>query len=177
MGMSCEEVWRDLSDYIDGELNSNQHALFDAHFAGCPHCRAILDGARNVIHLYRDERVLAMPAAVEERLQETLREHTRNPRRSFLAWGLAAAAALPLAFGLFSILPRLKRRSSSPQHDVPPGTGLVAVSQDEKIKVFHIAGCPKLKGKPKFISVEEALHDGYTPCAYCIGKARPEKNG
>jgi predicted anti-sigma-YlaC factor YlaD len=104
MGISCEEVWRDLSDYIDGELNSSQHALFDAHFVGCPHCRAVLDGARNIIHLYRDERVLAMPAVVEERLQETLREHTRNPRRSFLAWGLAAAAALPLAFGLFSIL-------------------------------------------------------------------------
>jgi anti-sigma factor RsiW len=177
MGISCEEVWRDLSDYIDGELHASQQVLLDVHFAECRHCAAVLEGTRNVIQVYRDERILAMPEAFRERLQETLRERTATPRRSFLAWALAAAAALPLGFGLYSILSSLKRRTSLPVRDTAPVTGLVAVSQDEKIKVFHIAGCPKLQGKPKFLPVEKALHDGYTPCPYCIGKARQEKKG
>jgi hypothetical protein len=51
----------------------------------------------------------------------------------------------------------------------------VAISLDQDDKVYHIAGCPHLHGKPKFISVAEAIRDGYTPCIYCIGGARPKR--
>jgi hypothetical protein len=177
MGISCVEVWRDLSDYIDGELDTSRRALLEKHFANCRCCAAVLDGTRNVIRLYRDERVLAMPEEFQERLQEKLREHTVIRRRSFLAWALTAAAALPLGFALYSELSRYRRGNSSPRRDVLPVTGLVAVSQDPKIKVFHISGCPKLQGEPRFLPVEEALRDGYLPCPYCIGKTRQEKKG
>ncbi|HEY2544595.1 MAG TPA: hypothetical protein VGI46_00870, partial [Candidatus Acidoferrum sp.] len=93
-------------------------------------------------------------------------------RRSFLAWGLSAAAAVPLGFALYSLLPRLKRTNSLPRRDAPPVSGLVAVSQDETIKVYHRAGCPKLLGEPKFLPVEEAIREGYQACPVCIAKAR-----
>ena len=180
MAISCEEVWRDISDYIDEDLDPVQRASLDQHFAECRHCTALLDGTRNVIGLYRDERLLAPPDGFHERLYQRLEETTKTSRRSFLAWTLTAAAAVPLGLALFSA-----RKLIIPAHDPQsPTSGLdarqvpetVAISQDQDDKVFHVAGCSHLHGKPKFLAVEEALREGYAPCVYCIGKARPKKD-
>jgi anti-sigma factor RsiW len=48
MGISCQHVWRDISDYIDEDLNPIQRAALDQHFAECLHCSALLDSMRNV---------------------------------------------------------------------------------------------------------------------------------
>jgi hypothetical protein len=77
MGISCQEFWRDISDYIDEELEPLQQAALDQHFAECRHCTALLEGMRNVIVLYRDERLLAAPDGFHERLYQRLGE-SRN---------------------------------------------------------------------------------------------------
>ena len=185
MGITCEEVWRDISDYIDDELGPKQRAALDEHFASCRHCTAILEGTCNVIRLYRDERVLAPPQGFRDRLEGRINQQLkqgpleimRPSRRAVLAWALSAAAAVPLGFALFSGKP-----FSLPgfHHQGPadsPVTGLVAVSQDSGDKVFQIPSCPYLHGKPKFLPVEEAIREGYSPCAVCIGKRKLEKKG
>jgi hypothetical protein len=53
----------------------------------------------------------------------------------------------------------------------------VAISEDHDDKVYHVAGCSHLVGKSKFLSVKEGIREGYRPCAYCIAKAAPKKNG
>lgn len=175
MAISCQEVWRDVSDYIDEDLDPLQQARLGQHFAECRHCAALLDGMRNVIALYRDERVLSPPDGFHERLHQKLGEEMRSSRRSFLAWTLTAAAAIPLGLALFSA-----RRFVFQQHDsqVPteepntlPITETVAISSDQDDKLYHLAGCSHLRGKPKFISLEKAVREGYSPCKYCIGRA------
>ncbi len=185
MGITCQEVWRDISDYVDDELDPKQRAALEEHFAECRHCAAVLEGTCNVIRLYRDERVLAPLEGFHDRLLDRLNlrpeERVRPSRRTVLAWALAAAAAVPLGFALFSakriILPRLEHQSPSGSPDLPAVSGLVAVSQDGDNKVFHIPSCPYLHGKPKFLPVEEAIREGYKPCPICIGKRQPEKKG
>ena len=185
--MTCEEVWRDISDYVDDELDPKQRTALEEHFAVCRQCAAVLEGTCNVIRLYRDERVLAPPKGFHDRLHARLNqrlkrgpeEQIRPSRRAVLAWALAAAAAVPLGFALFSakriILPRPEHQNPSGSPDSPAITGLVAVSQDADDKVYHVAGCSHLQGKPKFLPVEEAIREGYTSCVYCIGKARPKQ--
>jgi predicted anti-sigma-YlaC factor YlaD len=185
MGITCEEVWRDISDYIDDELAPKQRAALDEHFASCRHCTAVLEGTCNVIRLYRDERVLAPPQGFRDRLEGRIHQQLnqgpveimRPSRRAVLAWALSAAAAVPLGFALFSrkpfALPGFHRQGPTDS----PVTGLVAVSQNSSDKVFHIPSCPYLHGKPKFLPVEEAIHEGYSPCAVCIGKRKLEKKG
>jgi len=51
------------------------------------------------------------------------------------------------------------------------------VPQDADDKAFHINGCPYLHGKPKFLTVREAVCQGYSPCPICIGKRKPEEKG
>jgi len=191
MGITCEEVWRDISDYIDDELPPKQRAALDEHFAECRHCTAVLEGTCNIIRLYRDERILAPPQGFGNRLERRINQQLSQPsqgsqgsvvtmrpsRRAVLAWTLSAAAAVPLGFALF-----FRKPFSLPgfHHQDPknsPVTGLVAVSHDNGGKLFHIPSCPYLHGKPKFLPVQEALHEGYTPCPICIGKRKLEKKG
>jgi hypothetical protein len=191
MRITCEEVWRDISDYIDDQLAPKQRAALDEHFVECRHCTAVLEGTCNVIRLYRDERVLALPQGFHHRLEGRINQQLsqgrqasqesvvtmRPSRRAVLAWALCAAAAVPLGFALFS-----RKTFTLPgfHHQDPaysPVTGLVAVSQDTGEKLFHIPSCRYLHGKPKFLPVQEALHEGYTPCPICIGKRKLEKKG
>jgi anti-sigma factor RsiW len=180
MGISCQEVWRDISDYIDEELNPLQQAALDQHFAECRHCTALLDGMRNVIVLYRDERVLAPPDGFHERLYQRLEETTKTSRRSFLAWTLTAAAAVPLGLALFSarrlIVPAHDPQRRANEPDAHPAPETVAISQDQDDKVYHVTtGCSHLHGKPKFLPLEEAIREGYAPCVYCIGTVQPKR--
>ena len=179
VGISCEEVWRDISDYIDDDLDPVQRAALDQHFVECRPCTALLDGTRNVIGRYRDERVLAPPDNFREHLYQRLGEPTKTPRRSFLAWTLTAAAAVPLGLTLLSarrlIVPAhdpQRPRSGPDSHQVPE---MVAISQDQDNKLYHVAGSSHLHGKSKFLPVEEAIREGYSPCPICFGKHKPEK--
>jgi predicted anti-sigma-YlaC factor YlaD len=181
MGISCQEVWKDVSDYIDDELEPLWRAALDEHFAGCRHCTALLEGMRNVIAIYRDERVLAPPDGFHERLQQKLEKETIKSRRKFLAWSLAAAAAVPLAFAALSArkfaLPGHEVRSPATEPDGGELPDTVAISRDHDDKVYHVAGCSHLIGKAKFLTVKEAIREGYKPCAYCIAKAKPKRTG
>jgi predicted anti-sigma-YlaC factor YlaD len=180
VGISCEEVWRDISDYIDGDLDPIPRAALDQHLVECRHCAAVLEGTRNVIVLYRDERVLTPPEGFHDRLYQRLEQDMNSSRRAFLTWALTAAAAVPLALAALSVK-RLVVRARDHQRPVRGSDGhqgpeTVAISQDHDDKVYHVPGCSHLYGEAKFLPREEAIRDGYTPCVYCIGKA-PKKNG
>lgn len=185
MGIDCQDVWRDISDYIDDELDPKQRAALEEHVGKCRQCAAVLEGTCNVIRLYRDERVLAPPRGFQERLHQRLKEETkesnRPSRRAVLAWALSAAAAVPLGFALFAakrrVPPQPEHQSPAGSPDSPAAAGLVAISENAADKVFHIPSCPYLHGKPKFLPVEEAIREGYSPCPVCIGKRKPEKKG
>jgi hypothetical protein len=130
---------------------------------------------------------LALPPGFHDRLRRRLdqrpslgsEERVHASRRAVLAWALTAAAAVPLSFALFfakrTILPRLGHQTPWGSPDAPAVTGLVAVSQDAGDMVFHIPGCSHLHGKPKFLQVEEAIREAYSPCPICIGRYAREK--
>jgi len=74
MVVTCEEVWREISNYLDGEVDSTLRTAMEEHFQGCKRCRAGLDGTRNVMQLYGDERMFEVPLGFSYRLQAG-REH------------------------------------------------------------------------------------------------------
>src|SRR5260370_30134194 len=145
MGLSCQEVWRDISDYIDDDLDPIRRRALDQHFVECRRCTALLDGTRNVISLYRDERVLAPPDGFHERLYQRLGQETKRSRRSFLAWTLTAAAAVPLGLaGFFSrgvvvAAPDAASPPAAPRPPPPPAAGASTPQLDHN--VFHVRRC------------------------------------
>jgi len=72
--ISCEEVWREISNYIDEAIEPELHARMEAHFKVCGHCAAVLDGSRNVIKLIADDQTYVLPAGFGERLYRKLKD-------------------------------------------------------------------------------------------------------
>jgi len=72
ISLSCEEVWREISNYIDDDVTPGTRRLLEAHFAQCRHCAALVDSVHNVVVLVADERVFTLPAGFSERLRRRL---------------------------------------------------------------------------------------------------------
>ena len=72
MEISCLEVIRELSNYIDQEITPDLKAQIAAHLPRCKHCTAVYDGSRNVVRLVADERSFELPAGFSQRLRTRL---------------------------------------------------------------------------------------------------------
>jgi predicted anti-sigma-YlaC factor YlaD len=66
--ISCEEIWREISNYLEGEISGEMRARMEEHFKGCKHCTAVLDGTRDVVRLVGDARAFELPAGFSNRL-------------------------------------------------------------------------------------------------------------
>jgi hypothetical protein len=70
--ISCLEVIRELSNYIDRDVTPELREQIVAHLPGCLHCTAIYDGLRNTITLIGDGRSFDLPAGFSQRLRARL---------------------------------------------------------------------------------------------------------
>jgi hypothetical protein len=177
MVVNCEHVWREISNYLDKEVDPETRAAMEAHFKECKHCTAVLDGTRNVVQLYGDDRLFELPAGFSQRLQRRLAQQSSSSRygsaRTF--WMLAVAAAALLAGGLtlgnstVFRQPELRSEHAQPPHNIPPAL-MVALSTDGK--VFHVPGCKYLHKRdgesPQLMTAADALKEGYVPCPRCL---------
>jgi anti-sigma factor RsiW len=72
--ISCVEVWRELSNYLDGSVDAELRERMEEHFKGCEHCTAVLDGMRNVVRLVGDGQSFDLPVGFSGRLKKRLQE-------------------------------------------------------------------------------------------------------
>jgi hypothetical protein len=174
MVVDCEEVWREVSNYVDGDVGPALRVAIEEHVLVCKHCAAVLDGTRNVIQLYGDERMLEVPLGFSQRLHRRIDENMPVNRRSFLGWMVAAAAAV-LFVGSLEVVRSASRGPELRSEQAQRGTGvppeMMVVVADEG-KLFHLAGCTFIheRSKLRTLTAAEASQEGYTPCARCLKK-------
>jgi anti-sigma factor RsiW len=85
--ISCLEIVRELSNYLDDGLSENLRSELEAHLGKCRHCRAVWDGLRNTVTLIGDGQVFELPVGFSERLRKRL-------KLRFLANGVSVGARL-----------------------------------------------------------------------------------
>ena len=66
--ISCLEVWREISNYVDDDVAPELRARLEAHFKSCAHCKAVLDGTKNVVKLVADGVEYELPSGFSDRL-------------------------------------------------------------------------------------------------------------
>jgi hypothetical protein len=174
-GLKCERVWDEISNYIEGDVEPGLRSAMDAHFQTCQHCKSVLEGTRNVIALYSDERMIEVPAGFGRRLEKRLTQNARvsgTRWSSWSAWLVPVAALLLFAGGLrvansLTAEPQLKSEHAQPGQGIPPDM-LVVVTADAK--VFHVAGCGVIHNKEteRTLTAKEAMQQGYVPCLRCL---------
>jgi hypothetical protein len=173
MVVKCEDVWREISNYIEGDLDPALKRAMEEHFAQCRHCESVREGMRNVIDLYGDKTMFTVPAGFYPRLHGRLADHVEGKRVSRRAWlvsvgvtGALAASAL-FAAVLDRFVPQPRQQMSQPARRLPQR--LVAIVDGGK--TFHVPGCPFMHGKYHMVTPEEAVHEGYAPCNRCVYEA------
>lgn len=72
MAMTCKDVWREVSNYVDNTISSEMREELEHHLSYCRHCTAIVDGVRNIIVLVADGRVFSLPSGFSARLKARL---------------------------------------------------------------------------------------------------------
>lgn len=71
--ISCLEVWREISNFVDNDVEPELRARMEAHFKVCAHCKAIVDGTRNVVKLVADGVEYSMPEGFSKRLYDKIK--------------------------------------------------------------------------------------------------------
>jgi hypothetical protein len=171
--LNCEAVWREISNYVDGDVDAPLRSAMDEHFRTCKKCASVLAGTRNVVQLYGDERMLEVPSGFGRRLEKRLaKQAAPSGGWSWTAWLVPVMAIVLVAVGLGfrnSFIYRTPPKSilAAPGRDIPPEM-LVVVSDGSK--VFHVAGCPFIHdtATERTITAKEAMRDGYVPCSRCL---------
>ena len=175
----CEQVWREISNYVDGDVDAGLRLAMDEHFKTCPRCASVLAGTRNVVKLYGDERMLEVPAGFGRRLEKRIekglagslaRGRARWP--TWWTWLMPAAAAVLIAGAVWmtnSLTFRnfVRSHQAEPAKNIPPDLQVV-VSDGEKL--FHVPGCKFIKDKnsERTMTAQEAVREGYVPCTRCL---------
>ena len=174
MVMSCEEVWREVSNYLEGEVDASLRSAIEEHLRGCKHCQAVLDGTRNVIQLYGDQGMLELPPGFSRRLHRRLEENMPRPRGTAFGWMVAAAATLLIVGGFEVGNSTVVNRPLRSEHAQPgtniPADMMVVVAADGKN--FHVPSCRFIHRSDNLrtITASEAEREGYVPCVRCLRK-------
>jgi anti-sigma factor RsiW len=196
MVITCEHVWNSVSDYLDGDVTPELRAAIEEHLRGCRQCTAVVEGTRNVVQLYGDERLLEVPTGFSERMQQRInasvpasaRPGLVRPRRStvpeantvwtrrgFLGWVSAAAATFLLA-GVFEMNKssrtsqvNLRSQHAQPAAGVPPDMPVIVSVAG---KIFHRPGCTFIltPDNTRTLTASEAMRAGFSPCIRCMKK-------
>jgi hypothetical protein len=173
MVVKCEDVWREISNYFEEDLDPALKLAMEEHFAQCAHCSSVRDGMRNVIGLYGDKAMFTLPAGFYPRLHDRLADQVEGRKISRRAWlvsvgvtGALAASAI-CAAALDRFVPRPLSEMSQPARRLPER--LVAIVDGGKM--FHAPGCPFMHGKYHMVTAQEAAREGYAPCTRCMRDA------
>ena len=79
--ISCVHVWREISNYVDDDIDPVLRDRIAEHLKSCAHCSAIVNGTRNLIGLVGDGKSLDLPTGFSERLKSRITENTGSSRK------------------------------------------------------------------------------------------------
>lgn len=170
---NCEQIWREISNYVEGDVDATLRVSMEEHFRTCKHCASVLAGVRNVVQLYGDERMLEVPAGFGNRLQRRLAKNVAAKGRGWSAWSawlVPVAAMILIAATLVmtgSSRSALRSQHAEQAKDIPPDM-VVVVSSGAKL--FHVPGCPFIhdKATERTLTAKVAMSEGYVPCPRCL---------
>jgi anti-sigma factor RsiW len=74
----CKKVYRQLADFLEGELDPALAADLARHLEHCDDCRIIVDTTRRTIEIYCHCEPAPLPADVRRRLDQALAAKLRR---------------------------------------------------------------------------------------------------
>ena len=71
--MNCIGVIRELSNYLDGDLDLAMKQELERHLGHCEDCTMIVDQTKKTVEIFCDSAPVALPSDMHTRLHDALR--------------------------------------------------------------------------------------------------------
>jgi CheY-like chemotaxis protein len=84
--MSCEDIWREVPNYIGGKLSVGLRAAIEEHFKYCKRCIAALGGTGNVLRVGGDAATFGLRAGHSNRSDQRRNLKQEQARRLTNQW-------------------------------------------------------------------------------------------
>jgi len=72
--LKCKGVIREISSYLDGDLDASLRQELERHFDDCQDCRMVVDQTKLTIEIFCDKQPVELPNEVRSRLHDALRK-------------------------------------------------------------------------------------------------------
>jgi len=70
--LNCNGVIREISNYIDGELDPPVKQELERHLQDCEECKMVVDQTRLTVEIFCDSKPVELPTDVKARLHDAL---------------------------------------------------------------------------------------------------------
>lgn len=70
--MNCSDFLKELTDYLDGQLDQRTKEELDEHLAWCHNCFVVCNTTKKTIEIYRDSALYELPDDLRVRLQSAI---------------------------------------------------------------------------------------------------------
>jgi len=71
--LNCKSVIREISNYIDGELELPAKQELERHLEHCGECNLVVNQTRLTVEVFCDSKPIELPGEVKSRLHDALR--------------------------------------------------------------------------------------------------------
>jgi anti-sigma factor RsiW len=78
--LNCKGVIREISNYIDGELDAAAKQELEAHLDHCGECALVVNQTKMTVEIFCDAEAVELPGDVRSRLHEALQRKLHEPR-------------------------------------------------------------------------------------------------
>jgi len=70
--LTCKDFLRELSEFLDENLDAEVRDKLERHITECPNCWVIADTTRKTVKIYKGMDPYPVPKDVEERLMQAI---------------------------------------------------------------------------------------------------------
>ncbi len=72
MALSCADFLKELTDYLDGSIDSRTRAELEEHLTWCHNCYVVCNTTKQTIEIYRDSELYELPDDLRARLRSAI---------------------------------------------------------------------------------------------------------
>ena len=80
--MKCSDFLHELTDYLDGAIDSSTKAELEEHLAWCHNCYVVADTTKKTIEIYRDSKLYELPENLRSRLRTAIVAKCQSRKKS-----------------------------------------------------------------------------------------------
>lgn len=79
--MKCKTLVLELTEYLDGEIDSALKEELELHLLKCKNCRLIVNTTKKTIEVYCNSEAAPLPDDARQRLQQAIRQKLQQAKR------------------------------------------------------------------------------------------------